>query len=104
MKKILSILVLAALLLAALGVSVSAGTYYDRLSSISYKDAKFQIRKATATIDGVITPGEYDEFTGHCEWYIGEMASAAYEDAAKMAETEAAAEAATEEAPAAEEA
>ena len=87
MKKILSMLVIAALLLAALCVSVSAGTYYDRNSSMSYKDAKFQVRKANVTIDGVISAGEYDEFTGHCEWYIGEMASAAYEDATKMAET-----------------
>ncbi|MBQ7827794.1 MAG: PT domain-containing protein, partial [Clostridia bacterium] len=35
----------------------------------------------------VISAGEYDEFTGHYEWWIGEMASGAYEDATKLAES-----------------
>ena len=88
MKKILSVLVIAAMLLTALCVSASAGTFYERNDpAISYKDAKYQVRQAQVTIDGVITPGEYDEWDNYCEWYIGEMASDAYVDAQKMAET-----------------
>ena len=90
MKKILSVLVIAAMLLAALCVTASAGTFFERTGagSMNYKDAKFQVKKSySVVIDGVITPGEYEEFTGHCEWWIGELASDAYVDAQKMAET-----------------
>ena len=90
MKKILSILVIAAMLLAALCVTASAGTYFERTGdkAMSYKDAKFQVRKSySVSIDGVVNPGEYDEFTGFCEWWVGEMASDAYLDAKNMAET-----------------
>ena len=89
MKKILSILVIAAMLLAALCVTASAGTFFERngAGAMSYKDAKFQVKKSySVVIDGVITPGEYDEFTGHCEWWVGEMASDAYVDAQNLAE------------------
>ncbi len=87
MKKILSILVLAALLLTALCATVSAGAYYDRSTGVNYKDAKYQVRRANVTIDGIVSPGEYDEVTDYCEWYIGEMASSAYTDAENLAKS-----------------
>ena len=66
MKKILSILVIAAMLLAALCVTASAGAFFERNDgAISYKDAKVQVKKSySVKIDGVVSPGEYEEYTG----------------------------------------
>ena len=83
MKKILSLLVLSALLLATLGISASAAAYYD----ISNTNTRVTVKKSTSVvIDGVISEGEYEEYTdGYTEWYVAENASEYFDDAEAMA-------------------
>ena len=83
MKKILSLLVLCALLLATLGISASAAAYYD----ISNTNTRVTVKKSdSVVIDGVISEGEYEEYTdGYSEWYVAENASEYFDDAEAMA-------------------
>ncbi len=85
MKKILSMLVLCALLLTALTISASAAAYYDD----GNLNARINIKKSNSVvIDGVISEGEYAEYTdGYSEWYVAENASDYFEDAEKMAQS-----------------
>ena len=87
MKKIISILVLAALLLTVVGISASAATYFEQ--NISAANTRVTVKKSTSVkIDGVISAGEYEEYTGgYTEWYVGEEASDYFEEAEKMAQT-----------------
>ena len=85
MKKILSLLVLCALLLATLGISASAAAYYD----ISNTNTRVTVKKSdSVVIDGVISEGEYEEYTdGYTEWYVAENASDYFDDAEAMAQS-----------------
>jgi hypothetical protein len=88
MKKIFSIVVLCALLLTALAVSSSAAIYIEQKNP----NIRITVKKTTGvTINGVIEPGEYEEFTdpagSYTEWYVGENASDYFDTAAQMAET-----------------
>jgi len=85
MKKILSMLVLCALLLTTLGVAASAATYFD----YGDLDARVTVKKSDLVkIDGVISDGEYEEYThGYTEWYVGEEASDYFAEAEEMAKT-----------------
>ena len=85
MKKILSMLVLTALLLTTLAVSASAAAYFD----YGNLNTRVTVKKSTAVkIDGVISAGEYSEYTdGYTEWYVAENASDYFEDAENMAKS-----------------
>ena len=85
MKKITSFLVLSALLLATFAVSASAASYFD----YGNLQARINVKKsASVKIDGVISEGEYEEYTdGYTEWYVAENASEYFDDAEKMAES-----------------
>ena len=85
MKKILSLLVLCALLLATLGISASAAAYFD----INSTNTRVTILKSNSVvIDGVISDGEYAEYTdGYTEWYVAENASEYFDDAEAMAKS-----------------
>jgi hypothetical protein len=59
MKKIISLLVLSALLLVTLGISASAAAYFD----YNNMDARVTVKKSNSVvIDGVISEGEYEEY------------------------------------------
>ena len=85
MKKIISILVLSALLLVTLGISASAAAYFD----YGNLNTRVTVKKSDSVkIDGVISEGEYEEYTdGYTEWYVAENASDYFEDAENMAKT-----------------
>ena len=85
MKKIISILVLSALLLVTLGISASAAAYFD----YGNLNTRVTVKKSDSVkIDGVISEGEYEEYTDcYTEWYVAENASDYFEDAEKMAKT-----------------
>ena len=86
MKKILSMVVLCALLLTALAVSSSAAAYFEQKNP----NARITVKKTTGvTIDGIISDGEYEEFTdaagNYTEWYVAENASDYFDMAGEMA-------------------
>ena len=85
MKKIISLLVLSALLLVTLGISASAAAYFD----YNNMDARVTVKKSNSVvIDGVISEGEYEEYTaGYTEWYVAENASDYFEEAESMAKS-----------------
>ena len=88
MKKILSMVVLCALLLTALAVSSSAAAYFEQKNP----NARITVKKTTGvTIDGIISDGEYEEFTdaagNYTEWYVADNASDFFEKAGAMAES-----------------
>ena len=88
MKKILSMVVLCALLLTALAVSSSAAAYYEQKNP----NARITVKKTTGvTIDGIISDGEYEEFVdaagNYTEWYVAENGSDYFDMAGKMAES-----------------
>ncbi|MBR6806879.1 MAG: hypothetical protein IKM46_00720 [Clostridia bacterium] len=85
MKKIFSLLVLCALLLTTLAVSASAATYYDH----DNLNVRVNVKKSNAVkIDGVISAGEYEEYTdSYTEWYVAENASEHFDEAENMAKT-----------------
>jgi len=87
MKKILSMFVLCALLLTVLGIFASAATFYDYGTPAA--DTRITVRKSNAVkIDGVISAGEYEEYTGgYTEWYVAENASDHFADAEEMAKS-----------------
>ena len=85
MKKILSMLVVCALLLATLGITASAAAFYD------YGNLNVRVtvpKSYSVKIDGVISEGEYAEYTdGYTEWYVHENASDYFAEAEDMAKT-----------------
>ena len=87
MKKFLSILVLAALLLTVVGISASAAAYFEQ--NISAANTRVTVKKSNSVkIDGVISAGEYEEYTGgYTEWYVAENASDYFEEAEVMAQS-----------------
>jgi len=85
MKKILSMLVVCALLLATLGITASAAAFFD----YGNLNTRVTVKKSNSVkIDGVISAGEYEEYTdGYTEWYVAENASDYFAEAEEMAKT-----------------
>ena len=85
MKKILSMLVVCALLLATLGIAASAAAFFD----YGNLNTRVTVKKSNSVkIDGVISAGEYEEYTdGYTEWYVAENASDYFGEAEDMAKT-----------------
>ena len=85
MKKILSVLVVCTLLLATLGITASAAAFYE----YGNLNTRVTVMKSNSVkIDGVISDGEYAEYTdGYTEWYVAENASDYFGDAEEMGET-----------------